>query len=453
MQRDDPPAENTYEIGVATADITPPVGTPLAGNFRDDYTSQGVHTPLAARAMVVRRGSSAVAVIVADLLTIPESLIARVREQVQQACGLSADQVLASAIHSHSGPAAEQVAGPSAPAAVVDQMAHGMADCCTEAFRSCRPMPLWAAATQAKDAELFFNRRLRLKDGRTVMNWTLPPRDSIDGPWGPVDPQVGVLLAGEDRDRPALVAMNAALHAAVLAGDNWLINADWPGYYYQAVRQIFGSAALPLFLQGALGNINHLDASDPLQGRGFKEAQRIGSALALAVAAARDDLRPVTGPIAWSSQRLLLPARPISDQQLAWAQKVVADHAALGDAPRGQTDGIPDLLFARDQLELARRRDAFPAEVQVLRIGDLAIVGLPGEFFVEFGLALKQHSPARLTFIAGLANGSLGYVPTAAAFGQGGYEPTSWHYSKLAAEAGPLCVASAQQQLTALFAG
>ena len=89
----------------------------------------------------------------------------------------------------------------------------------------------------------------------------------------------------------------------------------------------------------------------------------------------------------------------------------------------------------------------------MLRIGDVAVVGLPGEFFVEFGLELKRRSPAAQTFIAGLANGSLGYVPTAAAFAQGGYEPTTWHYSKLAPEAGPLCVAAALEQLNEIVPG
>jgi hypothetical protein len=95
------------------------------------------------------------------------------------------------------------------------------------------------------------------------MNWTLPPAADIDRPLGPVDAEIGFLLAGEDRDHPRLVAANLALHAAVLAGDNWLINADWPGFYYRAARSIFckkGPDTTAMFLQGAEGNVNHIDA-------------------------------------------------------------------------------------------------------------------------------------------------------------------------------------------------
>jgi hypothetical protein len=356
---------------------------------------------------------------------------------------------MVAATHTHSGPAVEAIAGPDESAAVIERVLPGMVESGVKAFRSCRPMPLWAAAARA--GGLFFNRRLRLKDGRTVMNWTLPPRDSIDRAWGPVDDQIGVLLAGDDKDRPALVAVNAALHAAVLAGDNWLMSADWPGYFYRAVENLFGPQAQALFLQGAEGNVNHIDATDRLQGRGFKEAQRIGSAVGLAAAAARFDARPACGPVAWSSEVLDLPPRRMTKEQLTRANTAVSEAARAGTAPRGQVDGIPDLLFAQDQLELAKCVRPCPAEVQVFRIGDVAMVGLPGEFFVEFGLQIKKASPARITLVVGLANGSIGYVPTPEAFDQGGYEPTPWRYSRLAPEAGAVCVESARRQLKSLF--
>lgn len=441
-----------YEIGTATADITPPVGTPLAGNFRDDYASQGVHTPLSARAVVVRQGGAAVAIVSADLLTVPEALVEQVRRRIGTAVGLSPSQVMVAVTHTHSGPAVELVAGPPAGEAVFELLAQGMTEACVQASRTARPAGLWHATARDDARQLVYNRRLRLRDGRTVMNWTLPAADTIDRELGPVDAELGVLLAGPQADRPEFVAVNVPLHAAVLAGDNWLINADWPGYYYAAIRAIFGPAAVGMFLQGAQGNINHIDARDPLQGRGYKEAQRIGDAMALLAAQSRAAARPVSGPLAWSTRVLQLPPRQISPAQQAWAQGVVAEAAASGQTPAGQTDGIPSLIFAREQLAMAGRCEPHAAEIQVLKIGDLAVVGLPGEFFVEFGLEIKRRSPAAATLVVGLANGSLGYVPTEVSFAEGGYEPTSWRYSKLAPEAGKMCVEAAVEQLAALFA-
>ena len=65
-------------------------------------------------------------------------------------------------------------------------------------------------------------------------------------------------------------------------------------------------------------------------------------------------------------------------------------------------------------------------EVQALAVGDeLAIVGLPGEVFVELGLTLRERSPFKHTLVMGLANASIGYIPTRRAYEEGGYEPTS----------------------------
>jgi hypothetical protein len=441
-----------YEVGSAAADITPPVGTPLAGNFRGgDYASRGIHSRLHARALVVRQDAGAVALVVADLLTVPESLVRRVREEVQARCSLRPEQVLIAATHTHSGPAVETLDGPDVSAAVIEHAAPGLVAACVRAHAGCRPSRLWSSGGPC--AGVCFNRRLRLTDGRTVMNWTSPPADTVERSLGPVDTEVGVLCAGDDLDHPRVAVANLPLHAAVMAGDNWLLGADWPGYYYQAVEQIFGGEVVPLFLQGAAGNINHVDHRDPLQGRGFKEAQRIGATVGLATAATRGAAQPVTGPVAWSSRRVALPPRCLTPEQLAWARHVLDRSRASAGSPRGQVDGIPDPLFAADQLALAERREPYEAEIQVLRIGDVAVIGLPGEFFVEFGLELKRCSPAPRTLVVGLANGSLGYVPTPEAFAQGGYEPTPWRYSRLAPEAGAICVAAAQEQLATLFRG
>jgi len=375
-------------------------------------------------------------------------LVRRVREDVERRCGLRPGQIMVAATHTHSGPAVEAVAGPDESAAVIEHVLPGMVESCVKAFRSRRAMRLWAGA--ARGEGIFFNRRLLLKDGRTVMNWTLPPADTIDRPLGPVDGEIGVLLAGDDRDRPAVVVANAALHAAVMAGDNRLLGPDWPGCFCRAVEQAFGPGTQAMFLQGAEGNVNHIDATDRLQGRGFKEAERIGAAVALAAASARFDAEPVAGPVAWSSEVVDLPPRRITGEEQARAAALVSASAGAGKPP-GQIDGIPDLLFARDQLELANRTQPYAAEVQVFRIGDVAIVGLPGEFFVELGLEIKNASPARITLVVGLAGGSVGYVPTPEAFKQGGYEPTPWRYSKLAPESGAICVGSAVRQLECVF--
>jgi hypothetical protein len=61
-------------------------------------------------------------------------------------------------------------------------------------------------------------------------------------------------------------------------------------------------------------------------------------------------------------------------------------------------------------------------EVQTFGLGDIGIVTLPGEIFVELGLDIKKKSPFKHNFILTLANNKLGYVPNAEAFSYGAYE-------------------------------
>ena len=86
----------------------------------------------------------------------------------------------------------------------------------------------------------------------------------------------------------------------------------------------------------------------------------------------------------------------------------------------------------------------------VAKLGDLALVGLPGEMFCEFGLEIKEKSPAKHTIVVGLANDAIGYIPTIEAFAQGGYEPTPGA-CKFAPGLGEKLTASALKQLNEIF--
>src|ERR1700724_3808342 len=76
----------------------------------------------------------------------------------------------------------------------------------------------------------------------------------------------------------------------------------------------------------------------------------------------------------------------------------------------------------------------------VVTLGDLAFVGIPGELFVELGLALKANSHFARTFVAGYCNDLIGYIPTRAAYPEGGYEVDT---ARIASGSGETIVESA----------
>jgi neutral ceramidase len=89
-----------------------------------------------------------------------------------------------------------------------------------------------------------------------------------------------------------------------------------------------------------------------------------------------------------------------------------------------------------------------PLEVQVIRLSpEVAVVGLPGEIFVDLGLAIKKASPFATTLVIELCQDAPGYVPTEKAFAEGSYETVN---SRVAPGGGEKLVATAIRLLKGL---
>lgn len=439
-----------FKVGIAQVDYTPPTGLPLMGNFRDEYGARGVHDPLSAKALVFEDAAGhKVALLCMDICVMDHSGVEMMRRLIASQTDIEPSSVLVAATHTHSGPAAVTFGSlPKADDAAIEDFLKRASQAVVLACGDLQESEL--AVGYAHEDRLSFNRRLRCKDGRTHMNWEGLEPDVVLEPLGPTDPQVIVVsVAQKDGSRAALV--NFALHPAVLAGDNWLYSADYPGYLAEAMSKTQGTGFTTLFANGCCGNLNHIDYRDPTQGRGFQMTQRIGYMLAAASSQAIAARVSVRGhDIRVSSQRVPLKRLEVSEERRQWALQVL--HAAAADPARGREDGLPDEHFAHLALHMhPLQHTDDPAEVMTLRIGDVAIVGLPAEMFCEFGLDIKRHSPAKHTLVIELANGWHGYVPTSESFDQGGYEvmPGSTFHPPGAGEA---LVASALDQLSCLFA-
>jgi hypothetical protein len=132
-----------------------------------------------------------------------------------------------------------------------------------------------------------------------------------------------------------------------------------------------------------------------------------------------------TDKIAVSREMVPLSRIDISDEQLEWAKELMKKVEKEGMPPI-QADGMPDAHYAKEWIEMRKTQDITDSvEVMVIRIGDIAFVGLPGEIFNEFGLDIKAKSPCKNTIVTGLTNDDRAYFPTAGSFTQGpkGFTP------------------------------
>jgi hypothetical protein len=180
-----------------------------------------------------------------------------------------------------------------------------------------------------------------------------------------------------------------------------------------------------------------------IPGRTFERAADLGVRLAREALRVAAEAHAMSGGLAADSQTLEIPLRatPPPDEMQAQVGARRQQLRALEAAHASDETLVSarlELLYAEMGLSWVEARgsaERVPVEIQAFAVGDIAFVGLPGEFFAESGLRLKARSPFPHTIAVGYAGGGVGYVPPASAFAEGGYETRLAPWSKVAPEA------------------
>jgi neutral ceramidase len=439
------------QAGVAVADITPPVPYRMCGYF-NERLSTGVYDPLHAKAVVFRQDDRQLAMVFCDLIGISGEISLRAREAAQAKTGIPKDNILIAATHTHTGPLfrcalreyfheqaiAKHGSDPyekiDYSAFLVDRFAEAIA----QAHAALGPATL--AAGTAKEPGLSFNRRFHMKDGSVVFNpGKLNP--NIVRAAGPIDPEVGmVLVRGADRQPLASLTV-FALHLDTLGGT--LYSADFPYWLEQSLREELGGKFVSLFGNGTCGDINHVNFMSAQPQPGGAETKRIGQALAARVKAELPKLKPVAQPrLGVRTETVVAPLQKCTPEEIAWAK---ASMEKIGTDKLSFLDQVKAYKIMDLQL---RHGDSLPVLVQAFRLSDdVALVALPGEVFVELGLAIKRASPFAATMVVELSHDTPDYIPTRKAFAEGSYETVN---SRLRPGGGELLVETATRLLSRL---
>ncbi len=396
-----------FRAGAASTIINPPLGVSLGGYFHE-RPCESVLDDLLAKALVLDDGTTTVAFVVCDLQAIESTEVNTARKLASQATGIPAENIMISTTHTHTGPQVRRNRTVPTSQDYLDRLPGLIADAVTKAHAALRPATLRLG--EEYEDRLAFNRRFRMADGSVVFN----PRkcaDGILGPDGPIDPQLNVLRVDGEDGQPLAILANFAMHPDVMGGCH--ASADFPGKASRLVSGMYDSKPLVIYMQGAAGNINQRDIENPDTQNGPDWVLKIGRILAGKILAASELSEPMEST-AISTARQILDIRyhALTDDLRTKAERVLADPNA-GEFDRAQAEAI-----SRYQLD----GKSAEVEVQAIRIGDTAFVGIPGEYFVEHGLSIKEWSPFAQTFVIELANNTFGYIPTLDAFHPGTYE-------------------------------
>ncbi|HYO83936.1 MAG TPA: neutral/alkaline non-lysosomal ceramidase N-terminal domain-containing protein [Bryobacteraceae bacterium] len=445
-------APSGLHAGVARADISPPVGIAhLNWGSQTHVEAIGIDPAgMWATALVISDGKQKFAIVDMDYHGITPDLEDAIR-LASERTGIPTAHIRLNATHTHAGPNFQAEKGPLKldarkylPAIESFRRTVGekVAGAIFEANLKLRPVH---AAAVKGIGDVNVNRRVRAT-GKT------PPAVGLN-PEGFVDRELVVLRIDDAEGNPYAVVVNFQAHGTVLTFENKLVSPDWVGMVRKTVEQMM-PGALCLYLQGAAGNQGPAEGATGDLTVAHRLGRRLGSqaaALALTIETVRREpvfegytestalaarqpwrvLGPKPSDLRFARQVITVPRRTYTPEELdrmqsqaAAAKKKMEEVSNADDWSRHQADAqwrrFNDLLTKWRQPP-----DPTPLEVelQALRIGDMAIVAMPGEPFAEIGAAVKKSSPFAVTMFCGYSSGKGGgYMPVESEYAFGGYE-------------------------------
>jgi len=384
---------DTLRVGAAQQKITPKMGSHLGGYWRVRI-AETVRSDLYTKAMVFEIKGRRVAIVANDLIGITPEIAAAARKIITERCSIPSDAILICATHTHTGPEIRDRkdrsygSDPQYNAELIKIMAAVVEHASDSMFEGA------VFVGQANADGYSKNRYCRLTDGRDVATYTdlpdEPPYEGdIIGYASPMDNSVQTLCLKDAQNRIRATAVNFAAHpnSGKKATYVW---AEWPGDTAQRVAEEYGEDVPCLLLQGAAGDVQCTSKMSREQvGRGIGE---------VAIGINARVVKPMVTPVLdWRVETLKIPY--CSRVELA---KVIAYYRRK----KTVTDEEGRLMQRLIEFYEVWDKEGKVAElpVQCLRIGDMAIVGLPGEPFTALGLEIKGKSPAKQTFVVGYAN-------------------------------------------------
>jgi neutral ceramidase len=390
-------------------DITPPVGTGFDGYSAREGTSLGVHDPLLSQLLLLKSGTDQVVLISMDLLGVELDFTQRVRLGIEQAIGVPAHCTMVTCSHTHSG-------------------ATGFLPSLAGIRCSEDPELQSMVARKLVGAAIWARERIqpaRLGVGQGAVEGI--GRNRNDPESGPADNEVIVLRVDDEAGAPLAVMMNYGCHPTVMSYRNLFFSADYPGAARATMGCIYPETVF-MYTNGASGDVS---SRFTRREQTFAEVQRMGRILAGEV------LKVMQTVVIQESANLGAHVSPVelkfrffpaadeaqreTERLQARLEELKAAGAPHGEIRRATTrveGATAQVLMAK---ELAGRTHG-SSQVQVLRIGDLALIGLPGEPFTRTVLEIKSLSKHPCTAVLSHSNDEQGYFPDAASVAEGTYE-------------------------------
>ena len=429
------------QAGFSRVNVTPMLGIWVEGYFVPRY-ADGVLDELEINALALSCGEEKAVLLSIDNAGVKRNAVLDIKESIMETTGLRADEIYIHGTHTHTGPALYKDSEVEIEQEYYQSVKRKMVAAAVMALDDLKPAKMgWGIG---KAPNVAFVRRYRMKDGSVKTNPGVNNPDIVE-PIGEIDDNVSVLRFDREGGETIVLA-NFGNHPDVVGGCK--MSADWPGFTRRTVEKVLDNTKC-IFFNGAQGDINHVNVHPTggyLNGmfmdfddvsRGYEHARYIGRVITGGVLQAFDKVKYVDVDSLKCKQRTIyVPSNMPKPEEMAEAHRINDLHNA------GKDDELPYegmmlttiVAEAGRMVRLEHGPEVFEMELSGIVIGDVAMIGIPGECFMGVGKGLKETEGYEIVVPTCITNGYEGYFPMYDAYEQGGYEARSSNFKAGVAE-------------------
>ena len=413
------------QVGFARTDITPPLGTYMAGYFHSRYAT-GILDPIELNAVAFSDGESKALLITADMLGIGSGYDTKIRGQISARTGVPADHIMTMALHQHTS----IYLNPENDNNVLED--HDFLNWLYRKFCDVAQMALddlseATAGTAAREADhqLSFVRRYWMKDGTVKTNPGFKHQSEIDRPAADADNTVR-LIRFKREGKNDVAVVNFCTHPDVIGGEKF--SADWPGFVRRFVEADHEGVSC-ILINGCQGDTNHIDyigwKDGPHGPEGhYGHSRFMGRTIADAVCAMWDHTTPRKADRVGAAVTAVYErTRTDGAEEYEKCKAIYDEFQRTGERPADAS--MRNMAYLRRVAAMMEYKIFYTIRVSAVTLGDIGFFGYAGEPFTRYETAVQKAFPDRFLISACCANGYEGYLPTKEAFDEGGYEATS----------------------------
>ena len=403
------------KCGAAERIVTPPLGLNIPCCMAPHYAT-GIKEDLYTHALAVECDGKTVILISIDTSGLGSKFSKKLRDAITEKTGVPRDAIMVCATHIHTGgPQLLDIFWGQGEDESVNELFHRQSlEAAIEAYNKMTPVNVRFG--ECEEHRIAFCRNYHMKDGTILMNPGKKRAENIVAPTTKIDPTVGAIRFDDLSGKTVAEMVNFACHPDTVGGYEYC--PDYPGPMRAALKKAYGDHTV-LFINGCSGNINHVEyvryVKEPDLSYGKEHYKYMGNLLAEDVLGIHEKNETVTPtPIVdFAVRRFRANRRQPTDADMAWADEKLA----LVDGSK------VDKRLAEELYRLKKHpKKTEIVEMQVLRIGDLYVVGFPGEPFSDLALDLRARVAPKNVMISEIANNVLGYFATEPAFSGNVYE-------------------------------